>query len=137
MSDQYVEWTEELAVDNGLIDSDHRQLIILINRVYAAARGGADQEHIGAILCDLADYSSFHFNREERMMAMIAYNNKEAHIEQHNNFIESLSNLIAAFERGCSVSSEILDFVVTWFVLHIRVSDRDFGFHLRQFQRAC
>ena len=124
-----------MAVDGGSIDSDHRQLISLINRVYAAARAGVEPDDIANILCDLADYSSFHFNREERLMAVVDYDNLAAHIEQHNNFIESLSNLIAAFERGCLISSEILDFVVTWFVLHVRVSDRDFGFFLRQHQR--
>ena len=135
MSEDYISWSEDLSIDDGPIDQDHQRLIGLINQINAAARADAEQEHIGTILCELADYSSFHFAREETLMTAIGYQNRTNHIEQHNNFIESLSDLIAAFERGALITSEILDFVVTWLILHVRVSDRDFGYHLKQHQR--
>lgn len=137
MSETYITWSDDLAIDDGPIDADHRHLIGLINQIHVATQTEAPPDNISAILCDLADYSSFHFGREETLMTSVGYVNRVNHIEQHDNFIESLSDLIGAFERGAHISNEILGFVVTWLVLHVRVSDRDFGYHLKRHRQGC
>jgi hemerythrin-like metal-binding protein len=136
----YIEWTEALGVDGGAIDDDHRQLIALINRIYRAShldtestgRHDLEPEDIGDILCELAEYTTSHFGREEHLMSVISYPDRATHTEQHNAFIGKLSRLVALYEHGTVIAGELIEFVEAWLLQHIRISDRAFASYLEQ-----
>ena len=50
------------------MDSQHKQWITLINRLYASITQGDAAKTVGTILKDLLDYTDYHFKAEEELM---------------------------------------------------------------------
>jgi hemerythrin-like metal-binding protein len=61
-----LEWTEQLSVGNALIDSEHRNLIGMINSIEHALRSG-NQLDLQRTFKLLADCVRVHFLNEERV----------------------------------------------------------------------
>ena len=60
----FLNWTENMSVGSSIIDSDHRALIDLINKVGGiATRKGNDE--IGEVLDGLIAYVEYHFARKK------------------------------------------------------------------------
>lgn len=54
------------------------------------------------------------------------------HVVEHWKFIQKLTRLIDAYERGRSdVLSELKEFLSEWLASHITVDDREFGDFLK------
>jgi hemerythrin len=58
-------WIENMSVGSSIIDSDHRALIDLINKVGNIATGKGNDE-IGEVLDGLIAYVEYRFAREEK-----------------------------------------------------------------------
>lgn len=61
------EWHEQLSVGNDLIDSDHRHLIELINRVQSRL-GAAEGQVLTSAIDDFAKFLDVHFLREDKLI---------------------------------------------------------------------
>lgn len=67
-----LEWTERLSVGNALIDSEHENLIGMINSVEHALRGG-NQPALLSSFKQLADGVRLHFTNEEKIAQAIRF----------------------------------------------------------------
>ncbi|MBF0092982.1 MAG: hemerythrin family protein [Alphaproteobacteria bacterium] len=78
-----LEWSPSLSVGVASIDSDHQLLFSLIADVDRAVQEKEETSVIGSLLRSLADYTDYHFAREERIMEVCAdpalANHKEYH----------------------------------------------------------
>ncbi len=61
----FIAWTDELSVDIGEIDEQHKKLINMINDLSYAMSKGKGRDVIEAILVGLRDYTVEHFAHEE------------------------------------------------------------------------
>ena len=66
--EHFLEWSEDLSVGVEAIDDDHRILITLLNRLYAASQKADEGKMTSEVLVDLAAYVVRHFRREETVM---------------------------------------------------------------------
>ncbi len=82
-------WTANMSVGSETIDSDHRALIELINRVGDIATGKGSAE-IGDVLDGLIAYIEFHFAYEEKMMMAAGYAGVERHAAEHASFTDHI-----------------------------------------------
>jgi hemerythrin-like metal-binding protein len=118
-------WTDNLAVGHARIDSEHRALIAIINRLEAAIAAGVDHDALGSILCDLSEYCAHHFDHEEQEMMRCRYGGYRRHKTQHDDLIQRLSELVYRFEaRRAGLSGDTLAFLTGWLTDHILVEDR-------------
>ncbi len=67
-----LEWTEQLSVGNALIDTEHENLIDMINSVEHALRAG-DQPALLSSFKRLADGVRLHFMTEEKIAQAIRF----------------------------------------------------------------
>jgi hemerythrin len=67
-----LEWTERLSVGNALIDSEHENLIDMINSVEHALRAG-NQPALLSAFKQLADGVRLHFMSEEKIAQAIRF----------------------------------------------------------------
>ena len=121
-----VEWDGSLSVGIETIDEDHKKLIEIINSV-----GGDDVKTRGQladIINELLDYTRYHFNREEEMMAAKGYTNLSQHKGEHGTFIGKLLELAIMVETEDlkKTREEASTFLLTWLTAHIRKSDFDY-----------
>ena len=122
----YFEWADDLVIDGGLIDEDHRKLVNLVNELHTATSEGRGMEIVDKILDALIEYTAEHLQREEAQMAEVNFPNLEQHKMGHVKFIENLRNLQKKYENGSiTVASQLSTILRDWLSLHIRRSDKE------------
>ncbi|HEX5372998.1 MAG TPA: bacteriohemerythrin [Aquabacterium sp.] len=129
----YFEWADDLAIDHGPIDDDHKHLVALVNALHTATSQGCGQEVVGDILKDLAAYTKDHLQREEQIMVSIRFPKLEGHKKGHEKFVHDLEALQHKYEQGSiTTASQLSTLLRDWLSLHIRRSDRE----IRDFLKA-
>ncbi len=134
-----MEWTEDLAVGNETIDTQHKELFRRINDLVLAVHNSVCKYKISDVIKFLEDYISFHFGEEEGLMQRRSYPGYKAHKAQHEkfkrNFLKLKKDLIKLDggkkpgSYGLSVRTNQI--VVDWIVEHIAKVDKLFGEFLR------
>jgi hemerythrin-like metal-binding protein len=128
----FMQWTDLLAVDDGAIDHQHRQLIDAINAFHDAVLAGTAGERLGDTLSFLGLYGDLHFRDEERLMEDAAYPKLELHRRQHRLFLDQVAAFRAQIEAGgAAVAHDMARFLGSWLVNHIMVSDKAYAAYKR------
>lgn len=122
----YFEWADDMVIDNGVIDADHRQLVTLVNQLHTATSEGQGQEIVDQVLQEALKYTLEHLRREENLMASINFPHLASHKENHQKFVERLNLLRAKYDSGSiTVASQLSTVLRDWLSLHIRRDDKE------------
>ena len=130
-----ITWTSDLSVGIELIDEQHKMLIKHLNDLSMSLNSGQGPAKITTTLSFLIDYTNFHFNAEEKHMAVNGYSELENHKKMHEEFRTILSNMEEELkEDGAtqSLADSIDTLLVKWLLEHIRMIDVAFGKFLKQ-----
>jgi|GEM_PF-735349 len=133
-----VEWTEDLAVSNEEIDSQHQELFRRINAFMEACRRGEREKAIGETMSFLSEYVDFHFGTEERYMQEYSFKGYEKHKEQHDYFKGNVAKLMEDIkEKGVGPDTVIAanSIVVDWLIKHIKTFDPKLASFLKDAQQ--
>ncbi|MDE2594203.1 MAG: hemerythrin family protein [Burkholderiales bacterium] len=123
----YFEWADDLCIDHGPIDADHRRLVGLVNELHTATSDGSGHSVVDHVLHELVDYTRAHLRREERLMESVHYPDFAAHKANHDRFILRIQGLQAKFEAGSiTVASQLSTVLRDWLSIHIRREDKAF-----------
>jgi len=133
----YFEWADDMVIDGGAIDADHRHLVDLVNRLHSATTEGRGMEVVETILKELLAYTAEHLQREEQRMAELQFPDLERHRLTHAKFIADLQALRARFEAGSiAVAAQLSAVLRDWLSLHIRRGDKELLRYVQRRQRA-
>ncbi|MBE3575472.1 MAG: hemerythrin family protein [Firmicutes bacterium] len=130
-----MEWTRDLATGVELIDSQHKELIDRINRLFAACSAGRGKEEVGKTLSFLGDYVVFHFRAEEREMAASQYPELPSHKARHDRFVQDFLALKGRFEAEGPTPELVVranQLLVNWLIQHIRNVDKRMAAYLQR-----
>ncbi len=128
-----IEWSADYSVGDEEIDRQHRQLIVVINRLGELLRGGVDADGATArqIFDMLADYVTSHFAYEEQRMVDAGYplDKVEAHRGEHRRILKSLQRFEMQLDEGdAQAMAELLPFLYgDWLTNHICAVDSDYA----------
>jgi len=129
----YFQWNPTLSVGNTLIDSDHQNLINIVNELYTAADLKQDCDILEDILQRLFDYTSEHFEREEEMMKLTGYPGFENHKKQHKKLLERVVCLQASLaEKREYVAKETAELLKFWLTSHIYMADKELAIAIQK-----
>lgn len=92
-----LKWKPEYSVGVAAVDAEHREMIDMINDVYARLGEAADAETIEACLEEIFSSISLHFALEERVMQDNDYAEYEEHKEDHEELLDEIRDLMDAF----------------------------------------
>ena len=111
----YYEWSEAMSVGVPLIDSDHKALFRLINRLHDGIETEDEAEVLSQVLDSLIAYVKFHFAREEKVMEACGYPELPGHREEHARFTDRIRKFRdrQIREPDASVMRELLDHLKT------------------------
>lgn len=127
----FIDWSPALSVGFEEIDSDHRKLIDLVNRLSDAVSNEADMSVSGEIIEELISYTSWHFRHEERLMQNFGDPELLNHKQEHLNLLEQVSEIKQRFDNGDKgVPEEMLPFLKEWLTHHILETDMKTGHFL-------
>jgi hemerythrin-like metal-binding protein len=129
----YFEWADDMVIDGGPIDSDHKKLVDLVNELHSATTEGRGFEVIEKIMTELIGYTRAHLEREERLMASLRFPNLERHKIGHMHFAKQLDELQKKYSEGSlTVASQLSTVLRDWLSLHIRRSDKEIKMFLEK-----
>src|SRR3990167_6494235 len=88
-----IQWREEMAIDGGLIDGDHKHLISIMNEFGAASPTEDSRDRLLGILDRLNVYTTIHFRREEQLQRAVHYPYIDAHHHEHGDLLRELYSI--------------------------------------------
>lgn len=91
--DMLAEWSEELIIDHGEIDRDHKAIFETIRELYQTGSDQASFVRIGEVFRNSLIFLAFHFSREEVIMAELDYPEAEEHIKAHSQMLTQYGGL--------------------------------------------
>ncbi|MGI9133195.1 MAG: bacteriohemerythrin [Rhodoferax sp.] len=128
----YFEWVEDLAIDHGAIDEDHRLLVDLVNRLHDAADTGLTPTVVAERMAELVFYTQDHLLREEVVMAAVGFVGLDEHRESHRAFMLQMGDLQRQYLAGkFTTASQLAALLSAWLEDHIRESDSELREHLK------
>ena len=132
----YFEWAQDMVIDNGPIDEDHRKLIDQVNTLHTATSQGRGQDVVAQLLGALIADTQEHLRREEQLMERAKFPDLERHKHGHQLFVEKLHDLQRRHQAGSiTVASQLSTLLRDWLSLHIRRGDKELQRFLQKQQR--
>ena len=129
---QFVIWKEEYSVGIESIDTDHKKLLQLINRLQTSSIYQTGEAFDKEALDELVAYTKFHFAREEKMMEENGYPDFKDHKQQHVNMTDQVVNKIKAYEADHEKTiDDLLEYLKVWLINHINGTDKKYSAFLR------
>ena len=124
-----IEWNEGFHIGVAEIDAQHEKLVSMANELYYAFMSGEDNAVLSEIVTGMSDYSVYHFGTEEALMRDHGYPQSEGHLAQHKEFtnktLDFLLTYVSGEDQGLTI--EVLDYLMDWWVRHIKGTDMAFG----------
>ncbi|WP_321507452.1 bacteriohemerythrin [uncultured Methanoregula sp.] len=121
-------WNDELSVKVTEIDDQHKKLIGLINNLHDAMKVGQGKQVLESTLQELASYTVYHFQTEEKYMQKFSYPGYPAHKMKHDAFVKKISDFQKDYHAGrLGISLDLMNFLKEWVTTHIRDTDRQYS----------
>lgn len=123
-----IEWRQQMSVDGGKIDEDHRHLIDIINRFEVETPHFTGTDDAMEILHALKFYCKTHFEREEQLQRLSAFPFATAHAQEHTDLVKQLDTIIDK-TRNCGegeiieISTMMTELLKDWLIGHVVKSD--------------
>lgn len=126
-------WQQQYAIGVELVDGHHQRLFDLVNGLHDALVAGGGRVAVDAALKELVDYTVYHFEAEEALMASVGYPELEAHKRQHQALLEETQAMVERYRRGeAELSMPLVHFLKDWLYRHTTTSDRKIGQFIRR-----
>lgn len=121
-------WNNTYSVRVREIDSQHKQLVEMINSLYKAMNSDKAKEEVNKVLNSLTDYTIKHFSTEEELMMKYSYTDYKAHKEEHTKLVNDIKRFRADFfSEKVSLSMDIATYLKDWLMNHIMETDKELG----------
>jgi hemerythrin len=141
---QFFQWHEDLQIGVPRLDTQHRELIDLLNRLRTAVQAKQPLAELQALATELTLHVRLHFSDEEMIMEGAQYPELPQHRACHGEFTEGILELQKHLVfHHASYFLQIMNFELEWIAKHLEEEDGKFGEWLRKtateadLQRRC
>ncbi len=119
-----LQWKPEFSIGDESMDDEHREMIAIINDIYAKLEANADTVQIDECLGDIFSAISMHFALEERLMRYCAYEEYAAHKDDHEELLEQIRDLMDDYSDNTELgASRLRNRLNDWFAIHFSTFD--------------
>ena len=110
------EWSEFMSVGVEELDSDHKAIIRLINRLHDSLQSGSEAVDLGEIFDILIAYIEWHFAREEEIMEACGYPGVAEHRAEHVAFAHYIFRARDSYRGGANLAMTrtLHDYLWNW-----------------------
>ena len=120
-----ITWGPKLEIGIGIIDSQHKRLVDLINQLHEAIQEGRGSDLVGDTLKGLIEYTHTHFRTEEELLKQHNYEDYGLHCREHRIFTDQIEIYRDRLDAGSlRLSDEVMGYMRGWLLTHIGSSDR-------------
>ena len=119
-----LKWKPEYSVGIASVDTEHREMIELINDVYSKLGKSPDAEEVEDCLENIYTAISLHFALEERIMRENSYVEYEEHKDDHEELLDEIRDLMDEFVADTQKGARALEKGLSdWFGRHFATFD--------------
>lgn len=118
-----LQWKDQYSVGIEAVDHEHRELISLINGLYAKFALKEDKELASAFFGDLYCCISAHFALEERFMRECGYDQLREHKSDHERLLDDIRDIMDEFEDREVADAGLGTRLDAWFSRHFETHD--------------
>jgi hemerythrin-like metal-binding protein len=122
------EWDKRFETGIGTVDSQHMRLVDLVNLTGdILLEGKASEDELQQVFSQLADYTVYHFNEEESLMAAnkLDARHVDAHKVQHAEFLKQVTMMWESRHVADNPAAMLHGFLSSWLTLHILGQDQE------------
>ena len=125
----FFQWTEDLDIHVPEMNSEHQELIRLMNHIQELNDQKASKESITSAAHALAAYTERHFENEEAYMKRIGYPGLSDHKKIHGILLDQVKQHIDEFVASTEpeMNEAFFGFLQSWLKVHIKGVDADYG----------
>ncbi len=118
-------WSPEYSVGVASLDEDHQELFEILNTLFTLMADGSDDKPILRILRELMDYTRYHFEAEEKIMAQMFYPDLERHRVSHQKLVQLMDEFYKEAQNGMAifVAVKVANVGLEWLKNHILKED--------------
>lgn len=130
-------WSDRFLTGEGTVDSEHRELVRIINWVGSMHAKDAQSEDIEKVLEELVQYAVVHFSHEEELMAQAGCDQRHVELHQriHRDFAKQIANM-RQVKAGSSDTEFLLRFLTNWLAYHILGTDQAMARQVQNIRRG-
>jgi len=123
----HFEWKKEYSVNVDEIDSQHKELIKIVDDLYQSIMEKSSGDIIAKTLKKLNDYSKYHFGTEEKYFKEFNYKDMAGHTAEHKKFEEDILGMTELANNDKLDVFELLFYLENWWINHILNSDKKYS----------
>lgn len=127
----YIRWSDELAIGNALIDTQHRMLMLLCRKLDIAIKTQQSSQAIQRVMLEVKKFAEFHFVSEQNLMHEIGYPQVHAHSQLHMNLLVELQMELSKIQHRTEFPEDLLYSLNQWLTSHIQEEDIKIADYLR------
>ena len=117
----------EHAIGVTVVDQEHQRLAALMSQVHDTLRTKEDRALAQNLMGALIYETWVHFDHEEKVMAEVGFHEREAHVAEHAALIQQAKGMLQKVQKGDISSQAMPDFLMTWLIPHIQITDRKYA----------
>lgn len=125
-----INWNQSYELDIPEIDSQHLNLVFLINEVYSIIESeNIEDKHDKTLVLigKLLDYANYHFATEEKLFEENNYPSIESHKKKHEKFHLMITKYAELYNGGILELIDMVEFLTEWLFNHIAHEDKAFA----------
>jgi hemerythrin len=121
---QLLQWKPSFTLGIASVDTEHRDMINMINSVYATLEDENSAAEVDRVLGEIHAQISAHFALEERLMRAAAYVDYAEHKNSHEELLEQIRDLMDSFSADPAAGrTQLQDSLSNWFGVHFATFD--------------
>jgi hemerythrin len=118
-------WNNTYSVDNEELDSHHKRLFDIFNRMYDNSLNHDKANTLDLIIEELISYSHYHFLAEEQYMKNIRYKELLKHMIEHMRFSQKIVQLQQDVKNNePEATKDLIAFLGEWLLNHVMMEDK-------------
>ncbi len=130
-------WTPDCSVGVPELDLQHIQLFRLVAQLQERVETGQSGRALADAFTALAHYARTHFAAEETVMREAGFPGAGEHAAEHERFGRKVGYFARSLQLGKpGVGREVVEYLHSWLVDHVRSRDRAYALHLAGRKRA-
>ncbi|MBI5816124.1 MAG: hemerythrin family protein [Nitrospinae bacterium] len=124
---QYVIWNDSYSVGVAAIDSQHQQVLKILNTLHSSSIGDGCAKDLENCMLKLWIFTVTHFQYEETLLRLLHYEKIGEHVKLHEWMKRETRRHLDDVKSGKGDFLETLHFVKEWWIKHINEEDRQYA----------
>lgn len=121
---KFIEWKEEYNTNHKKMDSEHKKLIGILNKIYSALQK-EDNDQVDSLLDEFKSLKEKHFESENVLMKKSNFPGYFSHKTEHDRAFNKLQVFVTNVKNNEAVADEVfLISMKTWFENHLELKDK-------------